>query len=69
MDVSQITTDRLHGWGQKLITDGATPAVLIGVRHGEASGQLVLVTVENLSTDQVVQLLRNAIRGFGRYAG
>ena len=38
--IEQINLERLASWGQKLAANNATPILLLGVGHGDRSGQL-----------------------------
>lgn len=55
--VQEITAERLSDWGEDLNKANATPVVLIGVSHGENSGQIVVVTTEDMPEDTIVGFL------------
>jgi hypothetical protein len=47
-NVTKITRERLYNWGTKLIENNGTPALLLGVGHGERSGDLNVFVCEDL---------------------
>ncbi len=59
-----ICETRLEGWGRKLVSDMATPLILIGIGHEEMSGTLVLCTVEDtmMRNELLVAFLRKVIQ-------
>jgi len=63
--IRTITTGRLSGWADKLVSDHATPALLIGFGHDHRSGDVVLCCVEDLSDEDVRDLLRGLLRKLG----
>jgi len=45
-EVRLVIVERLHRWGERLADGHATPVVLVGVGHDHASGQILVVTLE-----------------------
>lgn len=59
-DCLRINRERLKGWGDRLAQENATPILLIGLRPGEASGDVVLcITDEGPTREQIIGLLRH----------
>lgn len=61
---SQITKDRLRLWQKRNEREQlpCTPFLLINVMHGEKSGDLVINTVETVTDNDVMVLLRKAVQ-------
>lgn len=60
-ELREICYDRVARWIERLIKEHSTPIVLVGVGHDHKSGHLVLLTVEELTNDQIVLFLEAAI--------
>jgi hypothetical protein len=56
-----ICQGRLDAWLNHLVQEHSTPAILIGVGHDQKSGQLVLISLEDLKNDEVIRLLENIL--------
>lgn len=56
-----ITRDRFRSWAAKLKPHTATPILAVAIGHGPHAGELHLVVVEDIPTDQVIGFLRHAI--------
>lgn len=63
-----ITRDRLFRWAARLAAQNATPILLLGVGHGEQTGDLVVLTVEDLSGEYIRGCLRFALKQLGGQA-
>jgi hypothetical protein len=59
--VREICNERLSRWADRLVSEHATPIILIGVSHDHKSGQLVLCTTEEMSNADIRALLRNGM--------
>ena len=59
--VAHINAERLSSWANILLQHHATPAVLIGIGHDDRSGEIRIITCEELPDDFVLQMLRFAI--------
>ena len=59
---AQISKDRLRLWQKRNEKDGyaCTPAILVNITHDERAGSLIVNTVEDLTDEEVIQLLRRA---------
>ena len=64
-----ITRDRFRSWTRVLTEHTATPALCVAIGHGAREGEIHLVCVEDLSTDQIVAFLKHAIRQLERKGG
>lgn len=51
--IKAVCDERLGRWTRKLVAENATPLVLIGVSHGQKSGQLVVCVPEEVSDELV----------------
>ena len=56
-----INAERLAKWKRHLIQAHSTPAVLVGIGHDHAKGNLVVCTVEDFSNRELVSILRHAL--------
>ena len=45
-ELRTIVEDRLHRWGERLVTAHGTPVVLLGVGHDDQRGQVIAVTLD-----------------------
>lgn len=55
-----ITGERLKKWGNVLASKQATPVVLIGIEHGQQSGKMHILTVEDVSNEVLTAFLVTA---------
>lgn len=60
-EVAAVTTERLKRWGERLTEAHATPALLVGVGHDHAGGQLHVVIPEDMPTEMAIAFLRKAL--------
>lgn len=60
-----VTKDRLAKWAERLGLENATPALLVGIGHGSKSGQIVVVSVEDLTNEYISGFLRYALNSLG----
>jgi hypothetical protein len=67
--VREICKERLAGWTEQLVGEHATPVILIGVGHDHKSGQLTVVTTEDLPNDAVAAFLEGAWKKFRQMKG
>jgi hypothetical protein len=58
--IREICRQRLQQWEGRLVEEHATPALLIGVGHDHKSGQLVLLVPEEVTNEQILELVRFA---------
>lgn len=65
-EVRAICRERLALWTEHLVSDHATPILLIGVGHDKRSGEVVLCTTEGLSDRAISVFLRGVL---GRLEG
>lgn len=56
-ELREITQDRLRSWGERLVENSATPVLLIGVGHGDRSGQLDVCLTEDFPQQDLVELI------------
>lgn len=61
VDVKKITGARLSRWGNKLISEHATPALLLGIGHDHVSGRIILCVTEDRSDTELIAFLEAAI--------
>lgn len=62
----RITRERLRDWAKDLDSAHATPVLLIGISHdGERAGDLLLVTTNDMVTEDILAFLFWAIKGLG----
>ncbi len=59
--IEETTAGRLESWRKRLKENHATPLLLIGVGHGERSGQLVICVPEGVDDDLLLGSLLFAI--------
>jgi hypothetical protein len=57
-----ICQERLSRWADKLAGEVATPVLLLGVKHGEGAGGLVLCITEDVRKDDLRALLIGALQ-------
>lgn len=57
-----ISEDRLKSWLDKLAQFNATPVVIIGVGHDHRSGELHVVTCENIEDAELRKILWAAFK-------
>jgi hypothetical protein len=69
MDTDKVTDERLQGWRNRLREETATPIFLIGVSHGQKSGQLVMCVPEGVDDDLLVGSLRFALQSLEANGG
>ena len=60
-EVKAICDERLGRWTQRLVGEHATPVLLLGVGHDHKSGQLVVLTMEEVSNLELVLFARGAV--------
>lgn len=56
-----ITSERLEEWGRFMAREGATPVLMLGLVDG--ANRFTACTVEDVSTEQIVTLLRGVLDG------
>jgi hypothetical protein len=62
-ECEQVCRERLGKWLKRLVSENATPAVLVGVSHGAKSGQLVVCATEDgFSNQELAALCRYAAK-------
>lgn len=64
-DIKEITDKRLYGWTRRLVAEHSTPLILLGVGHDGKSGQLTVLTVEEVPNDVLIGALKFALRQLG----
>lgn len=62
VNVAEVCDERLNKWRARLINENATPILIVGVGHDHKSGELQLITVEDMPNDRLIAFLRFAIR-------
>jgi hypothetical protein len=58
----EISLARLQEWATELATIPATPAVVIAIGHGTASGQIHLFAPEQFRDSEISNLLQIALK-------
>lgn len=58
--IREITKERLHRWTERLVEQHSTPFVLVGVGHDHNIGQVVVLTCEEATDEQIIATLRGA---------
>jgi hypothetical protein len=56
-----ITRDRFASWAKVLKKVSSTPFLCVGIGHGEQQGNIHITQVEDLSNDQVIAFLEQAL--------
>ena len=64
--VEQITPERLERWGKRLIALHSTPLLIVAIGHDHVSGQLNILTCEEMSDYDMCNLLRVALAALER---
>jgi hypothetical protein len=64
-----ITRDRFSGWARILKRHAATPILAVGVSHGEHSGTVHVVQVEDMGNEELLAFLRFAVAELERKGG
>ena len=59
-EIRNICDGRLSKWKEILVNNMSTPVILIGVGHERNAGQIHLVTVENVTEEEIEKFLVNA---------
>jgi hypothetical protein len=57
-EIAAICDERLGRWKQRLIEQHSTPLVMLAVGHDQKSGQLLVLTLEEVSEHTLVRALR-----------
>ena len=60
--IREICTERLDSWTNHLVSEHATPAMLIGVGHDHKSGRLVVCTTEDMPDESLALLVHGALK-------
>jgi hypothetical protein len=60
-EIKTICQERLGSWQERLVESHATPAVLLGVGHDQHSGDIVICTVEEMSNENIILFLQDAL--------
>jgi len=60
-EISDITVGRLASWSAILIENHSTPGLLIGIGHDHRSGEIHLCIPEDLTQQDVQNLLVGAV--------
>ncbi len=63
VEIKNICAERLSRWSVKLVTEHATPVILIGVGHDHKNGEIVVCGTEGMSDEDARDLLLGAARG------
>lgn len=66
--IAEINKQRLENWGNLLTEHNSTPALLIGIGHGERAGEVhVLIPDDSKLDDHAVMraLLRRVLKHLG----
>jgi hypothetical protein len=56
-DIISINQKRLGNWGADLAAAHSTPLLLLGVGHDDVSGRPMVITVDDVSDEQLIVLL------------
>lgn len=56
-----ITRDRFKSWAKVLREHAATPILCVAIGHGERSGDVHVIQVEDMTAAQVLAFLRHAV--------
>jgi hypothetical protein len=59
--IREICRNRIELWIEELVKAHATPALLLGVGHDHARGEIALICVENLSDQELQEFLTFAL--------
>jgi len=59
--VEHITPERLERWSKCLTELHATPLVLVAIGHDHVSGELTVLTCEEMSDRDLCTILRGAL--------
>lgn len=68
-DIKAICVQRLGSWTSRLTEQHATPMVLVGVGHDHKSGQVVVLTTEEMSQQDIVAFLALAVHHLVKQQG
>ena len=52
-EIRDICDERLSAWEELLVKNHATPALLVGLGHDATSGQIHLLTVDDITLEQM----------------
>lgn len=61
-----IVETRFKGWTDKMVGHHATPMVCIGIGHGDVSGQICVVCIEEFSNEQLHDLIKKTLDALER---
>jgi hypothetical protein len=61
-EVRDICTQRFAGWTERLVASHATPVLLLGIGHDHNSGQLNVITMEDVPDEQLKLFLAATLR-------
>lgn len=62
VDVKRITVERLDSWQKQLINAHATPVILVGVGHDHVTGQINVITTEDMTPAQILLFLKRVVK-------
>ena len=60
-EIKAICVERLGRWTSRLTEHHATPMVLVGVGHDHKKGQVVVLTTEQMSDQEVIAFLKGVL--------
>jgi len=52
-EIRSICAERLGKWQERLVSEHSTPVLLLGVGHDSKKGQMVVVTLEDMSDNDL----------------
>ena len=61
IQIEQISKERLDRWVNFLVSEHATPVVLVGVGHDHKSGTVVLCAPESMTDIEIDNFLTGAL--------
>ena len=64
--VEQITPELLKRWGKRLIALHATPLLIVAIGHDHVSGELTVLTCEDMCDRDLCTIFRGALAALER---
>lgn len=62
VNVRKINHERLGRWEKRLNENHSTPVILVGAGHDQVKGQVMVLTTEDRTDEEVILFLREALR-------
>ncbi len=63
-EIREICKERLASWTDRLVEQQSTPLMLLGMGHDHKEGQLLILTVEDISDKDAASILKSALSKF-----